>query len=91
MKLSYFFPGLMNDTKESKKERCWADYKSQQLYIEAMREAKEDPEYDPRRTHLVTGKDGALPNHQQEQDERSEEPAHSAVPLSCLGCTLRHV
>jgi hypothetical protein len=48
----------MVDTKESKKERCWADYKSQQLYIEAMREAKEDPEYDPRRTHLVTGKDG---------------------------------
>jgi hypothetical protein len=58
MTLSYFFSGLMNDTKESKKERCWADYKSQQLYIEAMREAKEDPEYDPRRTHLVTGKDG---------------------------------
>ncbi len=23
-----------------------------------MREAKEDPEFDPRRTHLVTGKDG---------------------------------
>ncbi len=54
----YIFPGIMTDTKESKKERCWADYKSQQLYIEAMREAKEDPEYDPRRTHLVTGKDG---------------------------------
>jgi hypothetical protein len=48
----------MNDTKESKKERCWADYNAQQLYIEAMREAKEDPEFDPRRTHLVTGKDG---------------------------------
>ena len=58
MNESNFFPGIMNDTKESKKERCWADYKSQQLYIEAMREAKEDPEYDPRRTHLVTGKDG---------------------------------
>jgi hypothetical protein len=23
-----------------------------------MREAKEDPEFDPRRTHIVTGKDG---------------------------------
>jgi hypothetical protein len=50
--LSFLTSGLMNDTKESKKERCWADYKAQQLYIEAMREAKEDLEYDPRRSHL---------------------------------------
>jgi hypothetical protein len=28
------------------------------MYIDAMREAKEDPEFDSRRTHLVTGKDG---------------------------------
>ena len=46
------------DTKQCKKEKCWADYKAQQLYIDAMREAKEDPEFDPRRTHLVIGKDG---------------------------------
>jgi hypothetical protein len=43
---------------ESSEEKCWSDYKSQQLYIDAMREAKEDPEFDPRRTHLKTGKDG---------------------------------
>ena len=46
------------DTKQCKKEKFWADYKAQQLYIDAMREAKEDPEFDPRRTHLVIGKDG---------------------------------
>jgi hypothetical protein len=46
------------DTKQCKKEKCWADYKAQQLYIDAMREAKEDPEFDSRRTHLVIGKDG---------------------------------
>jgi hypothetical protein len=28
------------------------------LYIDAIREAKEDPDFDPRRTHLVVGKDG---------------------------------
>jgi hypothetical protein len=44
--------------KASKKEKCWADYKAQLLYIDAMREAKEDPEFDPRRTHLIVGKDG---------------------------------
>ena len=27
-----------------------------------MREAKEDPEFDPRRTHLVIGKDGRFQN-----------------------------
>ncbi len=50
--------GLLTDTKQCKKEKCWGDYKSQQLYIDAMREAKEDPEFDPRRTHLKIGKDG---------------------------------
>jgi hypothetical protein len=53
--------GLLTDTKESKKERCWGDYyNAQLLHIDAMREAKEDPKYDPRRTHLLTGKDGRL-------------------------------
>ncbi len=52
----------MEDTRQCKNERCWSDYKSQQLYIEAMREAKEDPEFDPRRTHLVIGKDGRFKN-----------------------------
>ena len=50
--------GVLDDTKASKKEKFWGDYKAQLLYIDAMREAKEDPEFDPRRTHLVVGKDG---------------------------------
>jgi hypothetical protein len=50
--------GILDDTKASKKKKCWADYKAQPLYIDAMREAKEDPEFDPCRTHLVVGKDG---------------------------------
>ena len=50
--------GLLKDDKQSKKEKFWADYKAQILYIDAMREAKEDPEFDPRRTHIVPGKDG---------------------------------
>ena len=50
--------GILDDTKAAKKEKCWGDYKAQLLYIDAMREAKEDPEFDPRRTHLVVGKDG---------------------------------
>jgi hypothetical protein len=49
---------LLTNTKQCKKEKCWAYYKSQQLYIDAMREAKEDLEFDPRRTHLKIGKDG---------------------------------
>jgi hypothetical protein len=44
-----YISGLMEDARQCKKERCWSDYKSQQLYIKAMREAKEDPEFDPRR------------------------------------------
>ena len=50
--------GVLDDKKASKKEKFWGDYKAQLLYIDAMREAKEDPEFDPRRTHLVVGKDG---------------------------------
>ncbi len=49
---------MLEDSKASKKEKCWSDYKAQLLYIDAMREAKEDPEFDPRRSHLVIGKDG---------------------------------
>jgi hypothetical protein len=49
---------LLKEDKQSKKEKFWSDYKAQLLYIDAMREAKEDPEFDPRRTHIVTGKDG---------------------------------
>jgi hypothetical protein len=49
--------GVLDDSKASKKEKCWADCKAQLLYIDAMREAKEDPEFDPRRTHLMIGND----------------------------------
>jgi hypothetical protein len=42
----------------SKAEMCWSYYISQQLYIEAMQEAKNDPEFDPRRSEHQSGKDG---------------------------------
>jgi hypothetical protein len=50
--------GLLDGTKQARKEACWSYYKSQQLYIEALQEAKDDPEFDPRRSEHVTGKDG---------------------------------
>jgi hypothetical protein len=50
--------GLLDGTKQSRKYMCWSYYKSQQLYIEAMQEAKNDPEFDPRRSEHQTGKDG---------------------------------
>jgi hypothetical protein len=50
--------GLLESTKQARKETCWSYYKSQQLYIEALQEAKNDPEYDPRRNEHMVGKDG---------------------------------
>ncbi len=50
--------GMADGTKQSRKEMCWSYYKSQQLYIEAMQDAKNDPEFDPRRSLHQTGKDG---------------------------------
>jgi hypothetical protein len=50
--------GIIDGSKQSKKEICWSYYKSQMLYIEAMQEAKEDWEFDPRRNDHVIGKDG---------------------------------
>jgi hypothetical protein len=50
--------GIVDGTKQSRKEHCWTYYKSQMLYIEAMQEAKDDPKFDPRRQDHKTGKDG---------------------------------
>ena len=50
--------GIVDGSRQSRKETCWAYYKSQMLYIEAMQEAKEDATYDPRRQDHKTGKDG---------------------------------
>jgi hypothetical protein len=50
--------GLSDGSKQSRKELCWSYYKSQLLYIEALQEAREDSEYDPRRNDHKTGKDG---------------------------------
>jgi hypothetical protein len=50
---------IVDGSKQSRKEFCWQYYKSQMLYIEAMQEAKNDSEYDPRiRNDHITGKDG---------------------------------
>ncbi len=48
--------GIIDGSKQSMKEMCWSYYKSQMLYIEAMQDAKEDVEFDPRRSEHVTGK-----------------------------------
>jgi hypothetical protein len=50
--------GIMDGSKQSTKDVCWQYYKGQLLYIEAMQEAKDDSEFDPRRNDHVTGKDG---------------------------------
>jgi hypothetical protein len=50
--------GIIDGSKQSVKETCWQYYKGQLLYIEAMQDAKDDSQYDPRRNDHVTGKDG---------------------------------
>jgi hypothetical protein len=50
--------GIMEGSKQSRKEYCWQYYKSQLLYVEAMQEAKNDSQFDPRRNDHITGKDG---------------------------------
>ena len=50
--------GIVDGSKQSRKELCWSYYKSQLLYIEAMQEARNDADYDPRRNDYLTGKDG---------------------------------
>jgi hypothetical protein len=50
--------GIVDGSKQSRKELCWSYYKSQLLYIEAMQEARNDADYDPRRNEHMTGKDG---------------------------------
>ncbi len=50
--------GIIDGSKMSRKESCWSYYKSQQLYIEALQDAKADSNFDPRRSEHVTGKDG---------------------------------
>jgi hypothetical protein len=72
--------GVLNNTKASKKEKVWGDYKVQLLYIDAMREAKEDPEFDPRRTHLIVGKDG-----------RYEKVSQSAVVVPKNPLTVQYL
>ena len=50
--------GILDGSKQSRKEGCWNYFKSQQLYIEALQDAKDDSTFDPRRSGHVTGKDG---------------------------------
>ncbi len=50
--------GIVDGTRQSRKEHCWLYYKSQMLYIEAMQDAKQDPDFHPRRSDHKTGKDG---------------------------------
>ena len=50
--------GIVDGSRQSRKETTWAYYKSQMLYIEAMQEAKDDTTFDPRRQDHKTGKDG---------------------------------
>jgi hypothetical protein len=50
--------GILDGSKQGLKARCWNDYKAQMLYIDAMKEAKDDQTYDPRRNEHLTGNDG---------------------------------
>ncbi len=53
------FLGILDGSKQTKKERCFNDYKAQTLYIEAMKETMNDEKYDPRRNaHLKSAKSG---------------------------------
>jgi hypothetical protein len=61
--------GLLNGSKQSRKEFCWQYYKSQMLYIDAMREAKDDEDFDPRRSDHATGKDGRFIKKKQGTDK----------------------
>jgi hypothetical protein len=50
--------GIVDGSKQSRKEMCWQYFKIQELYIEAMQEAKNYPEFDPCCSGHTTGKDG---------------------------------
>ena len=50
--------GILDGSKQALKARCLSDYNAHMLYIDAMREAKDDETFDPRRNEHVTGKDG---------------------------------
>ncbi len=51
--------GILDGSKQSKKERCWNDYKAQILYMDTMKEAMNDNAFDPRRNaHVKSAKDG---------------------------------
>jgi hypothetical protein len=50
--------GIVNGSRQSRKEHCWTYYKSQMLYIEAVQDAKQDCDFDPRSSDHKTGKDG---------------------------------
>jgi hypothetical protein len=53
------FKEILDGSKQTKKERVWNDYKSQTLYIDAMKETMNDDKYDPRRNaHLRSAKIG---------------------------------
>ena len=66
--------GIIDGGKQSKKETCWSYYKSQMLYIEAMQEAKEDWEFDPRRNDHVIGKDGRFVVSKKNATNKSKNP-----------------
>ncbi len=50
--------GIVDGTRQSRKEHCWSYYKSQMLYIEAMQDAKQDADFDPKRSDHKMGKGG---------------------------------
>jgi hypothetical protein len=52
--------GIVDGSRQSRKENCWTYNKSQILYVEATQDAKQDVDFDPRRSDHKTGKDGSL-------------------------------
>jgi hypothetical protein len=47
--------GILDDSKQSKKARCWSDYKAQTHYIDAMKEVLHDETLDPTSNPKKTG------------------------------------
>ena len=77
--------GIVDGSKQSRKEVCWGYYKSQILYIEAMQEAKDNVDFDPRRNEHKTGKDGRF-TKKKNSTEKPKNPL--TVTYLCYACDV---
>jgi hypothetical protein len=83
--------GIIDGTKQSRKENCWSYYKSQILYIEAMQEAKDDATFDPRPQERPQDRKGRQVRVCQKRNCQTEERFNCDIPLLRLRCAVRNV